>query len=82
MQNPIRIEIEKIYKSESGRVLASLIRILGDLDLAEEALQEAFLSRWKSGRKKVSRKIPIPGWFPWESLRPSTQSEGQGGAKN
>ena len=49
MQNPIRIEIEKIYKSESGRVLASLIRILGDLDLAEEALQEAFyvaLEKW------------------------------------
>ena len=49
MQNPVRIEIEKIYKSESGRVLASLIRILGDLDLAEEALQEAFfvaLEKW------------------------------------
>ncbi len=42
MNNPIAKEIEKIFKSESGRVLASLIRILGDLDLAEEALQEAF----------------------------------------
>lgn len=45
----IKIEIGKIYKSESGRVLASLIRILGDLDLAEEALQEAFnaaLEKW------------------------------------
>ncbi|MCH8021745.1 hypothetical protein IH785_18095 [candidate division KSB1 bacterium] len=47
--DPIKIEIGKIYKSESGRVLASLIRILGDLDLAEEALQEAFnaaLEKW------------------------------------
>ncbi len=46
---PIKTEIGKIYKSESGRVLASLIRILGDLDLAEEALQDAFykaLEKW------------------------------------
>ncbi|MEH6629701.1 MAG: RNA polymerase sigma factor [Halopseudomonas aestusnigri] len=49
MQNPIKKEIEKIFKFESGRVLASLVRILGDLDLAEEALQDAFsvaLERW------------------------------------
>jgi RNA polymerase sigma-70 factor (ECF subfamily) len=45
----IKKEIEKIYKSESGRVLATLIRILGDFDLAEEALHEAFeiaLQKW------------------------------------
>ncbi len=49
MLDPIKIKIGKIYKSESGRVLASLIRILGDLDLAEEALQDAFnaaLEKW------------------------------------
>ncbi|WP_419903331.1 RNA polymerase sigma factor [Kiloniella sp.] len=42
-------EIEQIFKTESSRVLASLMRILGDLDLAEEALQEAVLlalSKW------------------------------------
>lgn len=33
---------EEIYRSESRRVLATLIRLLGDFDLAEEALQEAF----------------------------------------
>jgi len=43
MQDIIRKEITSLYKSESGRVLASLVRILGDIDLAEEALQEAFL---------------------------------------
>ncbi len=45
----IQREIATIYKSESGRVLASLVRILGDLDLAEEALHEAFniaLEKW------------------------------------
>lgn len=34
--------IEAIYRSESRRVLATLIRLLGDFDIAEEALSEAF----------------------------------------
>src|SRR5215470_17138320 len=34
--------IENLYRSESGRVLATLVRFLGDLDLAEEAMHEAF----------------------------------------
>jgi RNA polymerase sigma-70 factor (ECF subfamily) len=35
-------EIDAIYRAESRRVLATLIRLLGDFDLAEEALHEAF----------------------------------------
>ena len=38
----ITTTIETIYRSESGRVLATLVRLLGDLDLAEEAMHEAF----------------------------------------
>ena len=34
--------IETLYRVESGRVLATLVRLLGDLDLAEEAMHEAF----------------------------------------
>ena len=34
--------VEQVYRQESRRVLATLIRVLGDFDLAEEALQEAF----------------------------------------
>ncbi|WHO72208.1 RNA polymerase sigma factor [Rhizobium sp. BT03] len=34
--------IEEIYRSQSRRVLATLIRLLGDFDRAEEALQDAF----------------------------------------
>ena len=34
--------IETLYRSESGRILATLVHLLGDLDLAEEALHEAF----------------------------------------
>lgn len=34
--------LEALYRSESGRILATLVRLLGDLDLAEEAMHEAF----------------------------------------
>ena len=39
-----RDAIEALYRSDSRRVLATLIRLLGDFDLAEEALHEAFAS--------------------------------------
>jgi RNA polymerase sigma-70 factor (ECF subfamily) len=41
--------IEEIFRAEHGRILATLIRLLGDIDAAEEALQEAFaaaLEQW------------------------------------
>lgn len=38
----ISTTVESLYRSESGRVLATLVRLLGDLDLAEEAMHEAF----------------------------------------
>src|SRR5262245_18409784 len=40
--------IETLYRSESGRVLATLVRLLGDLDLAEEAMHEAFADALES----------------------------------
>ena len=43
--------IEAIFRREAGRVLATLIRLLGDFDLAEEAQQEAFaaaVEQWPS----------------------------------
>jgi len=44
-----RAMVDAVYRSESRRVLAALIRLLGDFDLAEEALHDAFtaaLERW------------------------------------
>jgi RNA polymerase sigma-70 factor (ECF subfamily) len=44
-----RAVVETIYRSESRAVLATLIRLLGDFDLAEEALQDGFraaLEQW------------------------------------
>ncbi len=44
----ISTTIETLYRSESGRVLATLVRLLGDLDLAEEAMHEAFAAALES----------------------------------
>ena len=47
-----RETVESVYRSDSRRVLATLIRLLGDFDLAEEALHDAFtaaLERWPTG---------------------------------
>jgi RNA polymerase sigma-70 factor (ECF subfamily) len=41
--------LERIFREESGRVIATLIRLFGDIDVAEEAVQEAFVvasERW------------------------------------
>jgi RNA polymerase sigma-70 factor, ECF subfamily len=46
---PIRSKVDAIYRTESRRVFATLIRLIGDFDLAEEALHEAFtaaVSQW------------------------------------
>jgi RNA polymerase sigma-70 factor (ECF subfamily) len=45
----VRESVEAVYRSDSRRVFATLIRLLGDFDLAEEALHEAFtaaVERW------------------------------------
>lgn len=43
----IQFAVEQIYRTESRRVLATLIRLLGDFDLAEEALHDAFAAALK-----------------------------------
>ena len=47
----VRAEIDSLYRRESRRVLATLIRLLGDFERAEEALHEAFraaMEKWPS----------------------------------
>ncbi len=42
-------DIERVFRAESGRAVASLVRFFGDIDIAEEAVQEAFevaVQRW------------------------------------
>src|ERR1700723_404026 len=49
--------IEEIFRREAGRVLATLIRLLGDFDLAEEARQEAFAGAIEQGSRQGMPEI-------------------------
>jgi RNA polymerase sigma-70 factor (ECF subfamily) len=55
-------DVERVFREEHGRAVASLVRTFGDIDIAEEAVQEAFaaaLARWPS-----SGLPPSPaGWI-------------------
>src|SRR3954447_7679772 len=55
-------EIERVFRAEHGRAVAILVRHFGDIDLAEEAVQDAFiaaLERWPSAGVPPS---PV-GWI-------------------
>ncbi|OMH25796.1 RNA polymerase sigma factor [Motiliproteus sp. MSK22-1] len=45
-------ELSQLYKNNSGKVLATLVRLIGDFDLAEEAMHEAFLSAVETWSKQ------------------------------
>ncbi len=56
----VREKIEALYRTESGRVLATLVRLLGDLDIAEEAMHEAFAAAMESWPKSGTPENPRP----------------------
>src|SRR5260370_37263891 len=58
---PLSRTIETLYRSESGRVLATLVRLLGDLDLAEESMHEAFAAALESWTLAGIPDKPRPG---------------------
>lgn len=49
-----------LYRTESGRVLATLVRLLGDLDLAEESMHEAFAAALESWTRDGVPEKPRP----------------------
>jgi RNA polymerase sigma-70 factor (ECF subfamily) len=43
------LDLDRVFKAESGRAIATLVRVFGDIDVAEDAVQEAFVvaaQRW------------------------------------
>ncbi len=62
MPDVVITEIERMFRAEYGRAVAILVRVFGDIDLAEEAVQDAFtiaVQRWPSGGVPPS---PV-GWI-------------------
>ena len=51
------MRIEEIFRTEHGRILATLIRVLGDFDVAEEALQEAIEAALEIGRASCRERV-------------------------
>jgi len=54
--------IEQVFREESGQAIATLVRLFGDIDVAEEAVQEAFLiasERWPQAGVPPNP----PGWI-------------------
>src|ERR671931_88089 len=50
--NELGASIESIFRRESGRIIAGLIRVSGSFDLAEEAMQDAFAAAWTNWPEK------------------------------
>ncbi|MEW4570296.1 RNA polymerase sigma factor [Tautonia sp. JC769] len=49
LEDRVGLRVDEVYRAESRRVFATLVRLIGDFDLAEEALHEAFaaaIERW------------------------------------
>ena len=59
-------DVEAVFRREYGRAVAVLVRFLGDIDLAEEAVQDAFtkaLERWPAGDGGVSLSTRLEKWL-------------------
>src|SRR3954465_4260559 len=80
--SPIQDTLDAVYRTESRRILATLIRLLGDFDLAEDALHQAFtaaLEQWaKEGVPANPRSwLVSAGRFKAiDALRRSSRFEG------
>ena len=53
---PTADDIARVFREESGRCIATLVRVLGSIDLAEDAVQEAFVT--------AAQKWPVEGLPP------------------
>src|SRR4029078_2135986 len=54
--------IEGVFRAESGRAVASLVRVFGDIDIAEEAVQDAFEVALQRGPEHGLPPSPA-GWI-------------------
>src|SRR5215831_8148855 len=58
MLQDIYAAVDSVYRSEWGRIIATLIRLFGDFDIAEEAAQEAFAAAVEQWRTSGIPELP------------------------
>lgn len=68
----VQRKVDEIYRHEARKVYASLIRLLGDFDLAEEALHDAFSAALTQWAEQGYRKTPALGWSLRAASKPLT----------
>jgi RNA polymerase sigma-70 factor (ECF subfamily) len=66
-----RALVDEAYRTESRRVLATLIRLLRDFDLAEEALHEAYAAALEQWPREGVPVNPVHGSYQPADSKPS-----------
>ncbi len=76
--SPRRDVVERAFREESGRVLATLIRVLGDFDLAEEAVHDAFVAALETlaARRRAARTPAA--WITTDGPQPGARPDAPG----
>jgi hypothetical protein len=64
--------VGRIFREESGRSVATLIRVLGDIDLAEDAVQDAFAIALRRWPERACRRTRAGGSRRPHAIRRST----------
>ncbi len=60
--DPVTAEVEQVFRQDGGRAVATLVRLFGDIDVAEEAVQEAFATAVRTWPEKGVPPSPT-GWI-------------------
>ena len=72
----MREVVDGVYRAESRRVFATLIRLLGDFDVAEEALHDAFRAALEQWPREGVPQIRARGWCRQAASKRSTACAG------
>jgi RNA polymerase sigma factor (sigma-70 family) len=60
---PDAADIERVFRAEYGRAVAVLTGVFGDLDVAEDAVQEAFTGLWQAPRSYRRARGSVRNWL-------------------